>query len=97
MTCTRPTPLQYDEGLKVGYKWYDAEKKDGTVSRSVIGLSYTAFSYSGLKVSEGEKPSVKFTVKNTGKHARAPRLRRFTPCCRMPRTNHPSGWWALTR
>ena len=60
--------VHYDEGLKVGYKWYDAEHKP-VLFPFGFGLSYTTFSYSGLHVSPGEKPSVRFTVKNTGKRA----------------------------
>ena len=33
------------------------------------GLSYTSFSYSGLKVSAGPKVTVTFTITNTGKRA----------------------------
>jgi beta-glucosidase len=58
--------VHYDEGLKVGYKWYDAEHKP-VLFPFGYGLSYTTFSYSGLQVTPGEKPSVHFTVKNTGK------------------------------
>jgi beta-glucosidase len=65
-TGLAPFQVTYDEGVKVGYKWYDAEKK------SVLfpfghGLSYTTYSYSGLKVTPGKNPKVTFTVKNTGK------------------------------
>ncbi len=60
--------VSYDEGLKVGYKWYDSEKKP-VLFPFGFGLSYTSFSYSGLSVTPGEKPSVRFTVKNTGKRA----------------------------
>lgn len=61
-----PFQVTYDEGVKVGYKWYDAEK------RAVLfpfghGLSYTTYSYAGLKVTPGKNPKVSFTVKNTGK------------------------------
>jgi beta-glucosidase len=55
----------YDEGLKVGYKWYDAEKK-AVLFPFGFGLSYTTFSYSGLKVAAGKETAVSFTVKNTG-------------------------------
>jgi beta-glucosidase len=62
--------VNYDEGLKVGYKWYDAEHKR-VLFPFGFGLSYTAFSYSGMKVTPGAKPTVRFTVKNTGKLAGA--------------------------
>jgi len=59
---------KYDEGLKVGYKWYDAEKKP-VLFPFGYGLSYTTFTYSGLNVTSGERATVSFTVKNTGKRA----------------------------
>jgi len=63
----KPTfSVKYDEGLKVGYKWYDAEKK-AVLFPFGYGLSYTAFSYSGLKVTPGRETTVTFTVKNMGK------------------------------
>jgi beta-glucosidase len=60
--------VPYDEGLKVGYKWYDAEKKP-VLFPFGFGLSYTTFAYSGLKVTPGDPATVSFTVKNTGKQA----------------------------
>jgi beta-glucosidase len=62
--------VKYDEGLKVGYKWYDAEKKKPLFPFG-FGLSYTAYSYSGLKVTSGKETTVTFTVKNTGSRAGA--------------------------
>jgi beta-glucosidase len=59
---------KYDEGLKVGYKWYETEKKP-VLFPFGHGLSYTTFSYSDLKVSPGENVTVSFTVKNTGNRA----------------------------
>ncbi|HZD33231.1 MAG TPA: fibronectin type III-like domain-contianing protein, partial [Candidatus Angelobacter sp.] len=65
----KPTfDVKYDEGLKVGYKWYDAEKKP-VLFPFGFGLSYTSYSYSGLKVAAGKETRVTFTVKNTGQRA----------------------------
>ena len=58
-------PVNYDEGVKVGYKWYDAEKKP-VLFPFGFGLSYTTYSYSNLKVTSGKNPRVSFTVANTG-------------------------------
>ena len=60
--------VNYDEGAKVGYKWYDAEKK-AVLFPFGFGLSYTSFKYSGLKVSG--KDEVSFTVTNTGERTGA--------------------------
>jgi len=62
--------VTYDEGVKVGYKWYDAEKKP-VLFPFGYGLSYTTYSYSGLKVTPGKNPQVSFTVTNTGNRAGA--------------------------
>jgi beta-glucosidase len=61
--------VTYDEGLKVGYKWYEAEHKEPLFPFG-FGLSYTTYSYAGLKIDDAAK-SVTFTVKNTGKRAGA--------------------------
>ena len=58
--------ITYDEGLKVGYKWYDAEHKKVQFPFG-YGLSYTTYAYSDLKVMPGEKVHLTFSVKNTGK------------------------------
>jgi beta-glucosidase len=76
--------VDYTEGLKVGYKWFDAENKEPLFAFG-YGLSYTTYEYSGLKTSRlatnlvsgsgaQEKAgidSVTFTVRNTGKRAGA--------------------------
>jgi beta-glucosidase len=62
--------VTYDEGVKVGYKWYDAESKQ-VLFPFGHGLSYTTYEYSSMKVTLGEKVSVTFTVKNTGTRAGA--------------------------
>jgi beta-glucosidase len=59
--------IEYTEGLKVGYKWFDAEGKEPLFAFG-HGLSYTTFAYSGLKAGID---SVSFTVRNTGKRAGA--------------------------
>ena len=58
----------YDEGLKVGYKWYDTERKTPLFPFG-FGLSYTSYAYSNLKVTPGDHVRVTFAVKNTGPRA----------------------------
>jgi beta-glucosidase len=62
--------VTYDEGVKVGYKWYDAENKP-VLFPFGYGLSYTTYAYSNLKVTPGKNPRVTFTVTNTGNRAGA--------------------------
>jgi beta-glucosidase len=62
--------MAYDEGFKVGYKWYDAEKKP-VLFPFGYGLSYTTYGYSGLAVTAGDKVKVSFAVANTGARAGA--------------------------
>lgn len=58
--------VEYSEGSKVGYKWYQAEHKP-ILFPFGFGLSYTSYAYAGLKI-EDEKGEriVSFSVKNTG-------------------------------
>ncbi|MBZ5680976.1 MAG: glycoside hydrolase family 3 C-terminal domain-containing protein [Acidobacteriia bacterium] len=65
-----PFQITYDEGLKVGYKWYDAEHKQ-VLFPFGYGLSYTTYSYSNLKVTPGKTVRLSFTVTNTGSRAGA--------------------------
>src|SRR5713226_4716631 len=62
----------YDEGLKVGYKWYDAEKKE-VLFPFGYGLSYSTYSYSGLRVTPVGTPGgnvrLNFAVTNTSNRA----------------------------
>ncbi|MFZ0395847.1 MAG: glycoside hydrolase family 3 C-terminal domain-containing protein, partial [Terracidiphilus sp.] len=63
-----PVNRDYDEGVKVGYKWYDAEQKP-VLFPFGYGLSYTTFGYSGLKVDSGDMVTVTFTLANNGARA----------------------------
>jgi len=62
-----PFDVRYTEGLKVGYKWFEAEHKEPLFPFG-YGLSYTTFAYSALKA-DGAARTVSFSVKNTGKRA----------------------------
>jgi beta-glucosidase len=61
-----PITLRYHEGAEIGYRWL---AKTGAKPNYAFGhgLSYTRFSYSGLRVSGGETITATFTVRNTGK------------------------------
>jgi beta-glucosidase len=65
-----PFQVTYDEGLKVGYKWYDAERKQALFPFG-YGLSYTTYGYSDLKVTPGKSVHLSFKVTNTGNRAGA--------------------------
>ena len=61
---------EYREGVFVGYRYYDKKKMD-VLFPFGFGLSYTAFEYSGLKLSaekikDTDTLTVTVTVKNTG-------------------------------
>ncbi|MGC8549948.1 MAG: beta-glucosidase [Acidobacteriaceae bacterium] len=61
--------VNYFEGAKVGYKWYEAEHKP-VLFPFGFGLSYTTYSYSNLTVAADDNhPNVTFTVTNTGQRA----------------------------
>ena len=60
-----PFQITYDEGLKVGYKWYDAEHKQ-VLFPFGYGLSYTTYQYSDFKVTPGKSVQLSFKVTNTG-------------------------------
>jgi len=59
--------VRYDEGSRVGYKWYEGEHKTPLFAFG-FGLSYTSYAYSGLRVDSAAK-TASFTVKNTGQRA----------------------------
>ena len=64
---------EYREGVFVGYRYYDKKKMD-VLFPFGYGLSYTAFEYSGLKLSaeqikDTDTLTVSVTVKNIGSRA----------------------------
>ena len=63
-----PFDMPYKEGLKVGYKWFDAENKTPLFAFG-HGLSYSTFAYSALKTAPGKETKVTFTIKNTSARA----------------------------
>lgn len=60
-------PTRYDEGLEVGYRWYDARHKP-VLFPFGYGLSYTRFAYSDLhaETSSAKNLTVTLRLKNTG-------------------------------
>ena len=61
------TTARYDEGIFVGYRWYDA-KAVTPLYPFGFGLSYTRFGYSDLKVvRSGKSWHVSATIANVGK------------------------------
>lgn len=69
--------VNYKEGLRVGYRWYDAQ---GITPLFAFGhgLSYTTFGYTDLRIEPSDRQTasmpgytVSFTVTNTGKVAGA--------------------------
>jgi beta-glucosidase len=63
----KPFDLDYTEGAKVGYKWFEATNKQPLFPFG-FGLSYTTYAYSGLTVDDAQH-TVHFTVRNTGTKA----------------------------
>ncbi len=62
-----PFDVNYTEGLKTGYKWFDAENKEPLFPFG-HGLSYATFSYSRIKATaSGRNVTVTFNVRNTGR------------------------------
>jgi beta-glucosidase len=62
--------IHYAEGLKVGYKWFDAEGKEPLFPFG-FGLSYASYTYSDLRTTVGKRVQMSFKVANTGKRAGA--------------------------
>ncbi len=61
-----PTVVVYDEGIYVGYRYYDTFRVEPAYEFG-FGLSYTTFEYSNLSIKRvGAKIVVEFDVRNTG-------------------------------
>lgn len=61
-----PSTVSYDEGIYVGYRYYDTFRIEPSFEFG-FGLSYTTFEYFNLKVyRDGGNIVVTFIVKNTG-------------------------------
>jgi beta-glucosidase len=61
--------VDYGEGAKVGYKWYEAEHK-AVLFPFGFGLSYTNYRYSEMKTEvKSGQIRVHFSVRNTGKRS----------------------------
>ncbi len=67
-----PRDIQYNEGLFVGYRYYDSYHVSPMFPFG-FGLSYTTFEYSDLAVTKDtmDQYKVSFKIKNTGKRAGA--------------------------
>lgn len=61
-----PTTIVYNEGADVGYRWF-AKNNIEPMFAFGYGMSYTSFSYSDLKITNGKTLTVSFRVANTGK------------------------------
>ncbi|MEU7834100.1 glycoside hydrolase family 3 C-terminal domain-containing protein [Nonomuraea sp. NPDC049129] len=61
------TTVRYDEGLNVGYRWYDARRRRPLFPFG-HGLSYTSFAYDNLRA---DSHAVRVRVTNTGARAGA--------------------------
>ena len=63
-----PFTYTFPEGADAGYRWFDRTRAQPLYPFG-YGLSYTSFSYSGLKASGGGTVRVTFSVTNTGARA----------------------------
>ncbi|HEV2324862.1 MAG TPA: glycoside hydrolase family 3 C-terminal domain-containing protein [Terracidiphilus sp.] len=82
--------MQYTEGAKAGYKWYEANREQPLFPFG-FGLSYTSFAYSDMNVDSAHM-SVRFTVTNTGKRAGAEIAEVYA---RLPRGTEESSYKRL--
>lgn len=62
---TKASRVIYNEGIYVGYRWYE-KKEIEPLFPFGFGLSYTTFEFSDLKLSGTDSVTVSVQVKNTG-------------------------------
>ena len=70
MASAKPFDVHFPEGADAGYRWF-AKRNASPLYAFGYGLSYTSFRYDGLKVTGGQRPTIRFTVTNTGQRAGA--------------------------
>ena len=69
LTRTQPFTVSYQEGARVGYRWYDANQLEPLFPFG-HGLSYTDFDYDRLRAGlEGEELVVSFRIENDGRRS----------------------------
>jgi tetratricopeptide (TPR) repeat protein len=91
---SRQPVVKLTEGLAVGYRWYDAQKKLPAYEFG-YGLSYTTFAYSNLAVND---LSIAFDLANTGDRAGievAQLYVEFPPSATEPRNDWRAGFAEL--
>ena len=71
-TKEHPTSNTYQEGVFLGYRWFDAKEK-APLFPFGFGLSYTSFALADLKAARNspEEVEISVAVRNTGAHAGA--------------------------
>jgi hypothetical protein len=84
-----PFQTTYDEKLKVGYKWYDAQKKSVCFPFG-FGLSYTTYAYSGTRSEERRRTRPFPSPSRTPASVPALRSHRSTHPYPTPPANRPS-------
>ncbi len=92
-----PFQVTYDEGVKVGYKWYDAENKPvSSPSASASPTPPSLLRPERLPRRPGDKVKVTFTVANTGAREGSEIAEVYAALPASPR-NLPSGWSASAK
>ena len=75
--------VHYDEGLLVGYRWYDTKNIEPLFPFG-FGLSYTSFAYSKARLVEGKANLLECDVTNTGTVAGAEVVQAYSQAVDSP-------------